>query len=295
MNIKWIEKTEFFNKLNNSLSISQLFKSLGFSTDGIHKRTIERYNKHYNCDIKKKLYENKIKYKEDNKKTYTCKQCGKQFTEKYSKYSSGDFCSLSCAHRYSRSFISKELQKNISNKVKKYYKINPHPNTGKPSPRKGQIIRVDWKCPMCGKIIKLIPSEAKKRKFCSGTCRNIHNNKNICGQTSKAENLLYNEIIKNFPKLNVIKNDRKTLNGLELDIYIPELKLGIEWNGIFHYKDVRKNNSLEKIQKKDVLKEKLCKDMNIDLIVVKDLTSNKKFALNEINKIVKYIKEKAEW
>ena len=140
MNITWIEESEFFNKLNNSLSISQLFKSLGFSTDGIHKRTIERYNKHYNCDIKKKLHENKIRYKENNKKIFTCKQCGKQFTEKYSKWSNGEFCSLSCAHRYSRSFISEDLQKNITNKVKKYYKNNM--NIVKSLANKGLIKKV---------------------------------------------------------------------------------------------------------------------------------------------------------
>jgi hypothetical protein len=36
-----------------------------------------------------------------------CKKCGKEFTGKYSKWSSGDFCSRSCANSYSRSF-SKE-------------------------------------------------------------------------------------------------------------------------------------------------------------------------------------------
>ena len=54
-------------------------------------------------------------------KTYTCKQCGKQFTEKYSKYSSGDFCCRKCASKYSHSFIDKEK---LSETMKKYYKAH---------------------------------------------------------------------------------------------------------------------------------------------------------------------------
>ena len=173
--------------------------------------------------------------------------------------------------------------------MKEYFKTHKHPHLGKSSKRKGIRTLIEWKCPMCGKIIKVIPSEAKKRKFCSGTCRNIFNNKNICGSTSKAENILYNEITKTFPDLEVIRNDRKTLNGLELDIFIPKLKLAIEWNGIFHYKDVHKNNSLEKTKRKDILKEEMCKNIGIDLIVVKDLVSNKKFIIDEVDRIIKYI------
>ena len=221
---------------------------------------------------------------------YICKHCGKQFTEKYSKWSNGDFCCKLCARKYSSNIKREEVNKKVSNKLKEYFKTHIHNNTGKPSPRKGQIIRVDWKCPYCGKIIKLKPFEAKRRKFCCGTCRNIHNNKNICGITSKAENILYNEIIKNFPNLNVIKNDRKTLNGLELDIYIPELKLGIEWNGIFHYKNVHKDDTLEKVSFKDNLKQELCYKLGIKLLVIKDLVSSKKFIINETNKILDVIR-----
>ena len=35
-----------------------------------------------------------------------CKHCGIQFQEKYSKYSSGDFCSKICSRKYSQNFVS---------------------------------------------------------------------------------------------------------------------------------------------------------------------------------------------
>lgn len=30
--------------------------------------------------------------------------------------------------------------------------------------------RIDWTCPICGKVLKLTRSEAKQKKFCSREC-----------------------------------------------------------------------------------------------------------------------------
>lgn len=223
---------------------------------------------------------------------FKCLNCNKEFSEKYSKWSNGNFCSKKCARQFSSKEKRKEINEKVSKTLKEYFKTHKHPHLGKVSPRKGIRKLIEWECPYCGKIIELTPYEAKRRKFCSGTCRNNFNNKNICGSRSIAEDILFKELTKQFPSLKIIKNDRSCLNGLELDIYIPYLKIAIEWNGIFHYKDVHKNGSLEKIQKKDILKEKMCKNMGIDLIIIKDLTSNRKFILNTVNKIITYIKNK---
>ena len=53
--------------------------------------------------------------------------------------------------------------------------------------------------------------------------------KNVSG----GENILFNELIKNNPKLKFIQSDRTVLKPKEIDIYIPEKKLGIEYNGWF--------------------------------------------------------------
>ena len=54
-------------------------------------------------------------------KKYTCKQCGKEFTEKYSKWSNGDFCCKLCARKYSHTFVDTEK---LSTTMKKYYKVH---------------------------------------------------------------------------------------------------------------------------------------------------------------------------
>ena len=49
---------------------------------------------------------------------------------------------------------------------------------------------------------------------------------------SKGEKRLADTIEKTFNVI-VIRNDRKVLNGKEIDIWIPEYNLGIEYNGIY--------------------------------------------------------------
>lgn len=76
-----------------------------------------------------------------------------------------------------------------------------------------------------------------------------------------------------------------------MDIYIPEINFAVEWNGIYHYKNIR-GNLLEQVQEKDKKKANLCQEKKIDLYVVKDLTSHKKFIDKEIENIVDYINKK---
>ena len=61
---------------------------------------------------------------------YICKYCGKSFSELPSKYASGDFCSRSCANKYSSQFANteeKRLEK--SNSLKEYNNIHKRKRT----------------------------------------------------------------------------------------------------------------------------------------------------------------------
>lgn len=62
------------------------------------------------------------------------------------------------------------------------------------------------------------------------------------------------------------------LNGLELDIYIPTLKLGIEYQGIQHFKPVSHwggKEAFTMLQKRDKDKKKICEHLGIRLIYFK--------------------------
>lgn len=210
-----------------------------------------------------------------------CKKCNKEFEPIKGLL---NFCSLAC--RNSRTWSKEDKLKKAesarqSDKVKQSSKtrIKRSTNTYKK-------IRIEWKCPVCDTSIFLPKHQYSSRKYCSGTCRNKVNNMLYTGIVSKAEKFLRKELINNFPNLEILSNDRLILNGLELDFYIPSLKIGIEWNGIYHYKDIHKDGSYEKIIENDKKKILICKEKNIELIIVKDLLSSMKHIKEQINLII---------
>ena len=69
----------------------------------------------------------------------------------------------------------------------------------------------------------------------------------------------------------IITNDRKVLNGLELDIYLPELKLAFEINGVYWHSYglnniSEKQNNLKFQKNRHLVKTKGCEFLNIQLI-----------------------------
>lgn len=74
-------------------------------------------------------------------------------------------------------------------------------------------------------------------------------------------------------------NNRKILNGFELDILLPEKNLAIEFNGLFHhcYNENEENFSLRKDARYHLMKTEGCNEKNINLIhIYSDEYYNKK-------------------
>lgn len=199
--------------------------------------------------------------------TFTCINCKKESYAAPGNISKRKFCSKKCAFNYKSTLDAVDEQNLTPIRI----------------PKLGNIC-----CAGCGATFK---AKTRKSKFCSGTCRNKINNQNIKGSRSKAEKMLEKAITDKYPELFVLYNDRKTLSGLELDVFIPSINLAIEWNGVFHYNSV-KGSLLEQYQTKDKIKLNLCKDKGIELLVIKDLTSHNKFIKSEIDKIIEVICKK---
>ena len=110
--------------------------------------------------------------------------------------------------------------------------------------------KIWWKCPF-GHSYQAYPSNR---------CGNAHSGCPICDKenhTSFPEQALYFYINKIYP--DAINSDRETI-GMELDIYIPSLKIAIEYDG----KNWHKNN------KHELKKNKVCKDNNIVLMRIRE-------------------------
>ncbi|KFZ25609.1 MAG: hypothetical protein KQ78_02183 [Candidatus Izimaplasma bacterium HR2] len=79
----------------------------------------------------------------------------------------------------------------------------------------------------------------------------------------------------------VIYNDREVLGGLELDIYYPELRIGIEYQGNYWH-------NRPETKERDERKKLLCKEINIKLLEVWDVAFMKDQE-KELDKIIRQI------
>lgn len=90
------------------------------------------------------------------------------------------------------------------------------------------------------------------------------------GEAWVSETTLYYLIKQLFPNLSVLLHYRPNfLEGLELDIFIEDLNLGIEYQGVQHFKPVEHwggEESYKKLVSRDKKKAKLCKANNVNLI-----------------------------
>jgi len=151
----------------------------------------------------------------------------------------------------------------------KYNKLNPN------------IVNYDglfhYKCPICNKESEFGYIFYKKRN---------QYNLNLCiycepkhGVSNQEKNLL--AFIKEIYKNEIIENDKKILNGKEIDIYLPDLKLGFEFDGVYWHADSRvfeptdiisqKQMTAKEIWEYDNNKVLLAESKGIKLIRIKEL------------------------
>lgn len=76
-----------------------------------------------------------------------------------------------------------------------------------------------------------------------------------------------------FQDAEIIRHNRSLLDGLELDIYIPSLKLAFEYQGYQHFiypnRFHKTKEQFETLQWRDQRKQQLCEDNQIILIIIK--------------------------
>ena len=115
---------------------------------------------------------------------------------------------------------------------------------------------------------------------------------NIEKHTSGLEIQMVDYIKKNY-NVEIVQNTKRTISPYELDIYLPDLKLAFEFNGLYWHNETNKENNYH------LNKTELCEQQGIQLIHIweddwiykQDIV--KSMILNKLNKnTIKYLLEK---
>jgi hypothetical protein len=92
------------------------------------------------------------------------------------------------------------------------------------------------------------------------------------GERWASETILFQLVKEIFDQHEVIFHYRgKELKGLEIDIWLPELKIGFEYQGIQHFQPIEHwggQTSFQKLQDNDLRKKVLCRELNYRLIEI---------------------------
>lgn len=151
-----------------------------------------------------------------------------------------------------------------------------------------------------------LPYDKRKSKFCNRSCSSHYNGQHMSHETkerisksviqfriehpeiankwssshitnkhfnSKGEKELLNTIQNQFPQFNFTCGSLRKIaerTYKSLDIYSNELKLIIEFDGIYHFKNIY--NNLDQVQLKDKLLEEWCITNNWKIIRVNEIT-----------------------
>lgn len=184
------------------------------------------------------------------------------------------FCNIDCRYPNRHSIRNcKECNRGFHPKSSKIEYCSHQCSVGKTRKQKETKL-VHLICKQCKQSFTKLAYHHKQRqyKFCSRQCSS--KGKTITQpRRSQHEKLLYELLVKRFSTLTILNNNRTIFNGLEIDIWIPELKLAIEWNGPFHYQPIFGEKTLLKQQNRDKRKSELAFENNIQLVTIPQLQS----------------------
>lgn len=130
---------------------------------------------------------------------------------------------------------------------------------------------IEKQCNFCKKSFMKRKSRVihNKYHFCSTKCCNQFSAYNkISNKRPKLERWLETKFKEIYPNLKIQYNNRTLCESLELDIYIPDLRLAFELNGPTHYEPIFGPETLKRMQKNDKNKMSLCIDKQIDLCII---------------------------
>ena len=80
-------------------------------------------------------------------------------------------------------------------------------------------------------------------------------------------------------------------NGWDADVIIEDYKIAVMWNGVWHYKKITENHSVEQVKNRDKIKIKEITNCGYEPYIIKDLGGyDTEFVEKEFKKLKEKIK-----
>jgi len=219
-------------------------------------------NKKYFCSKKcNVVYQNSKRALKGKTKTIVCSICNNQ--SQVSLFSSSSKC------------------KDCSKLLKKEYRKTNQPI-------------IEKKCLVCE---KLFLTKNRNRKYCYKCLKQVLRNagiKSSQSQKRRSKNELYFDELCRNKFINVSSNKQffadKFGNLWDADIILHDQKIAVLWNGLWHYKKLKKQHSLKQVQSRDRIKKKVIEQNGYTAYVIKDVGKfNLKFVEEMFLDFVNYI------
>ena len=215
----------------------------------------------------------------DNKKGKVRKYCGRPCADK---------CRQTPEVRRKKSKKVKEKFKEISWKQRKSKRICQICGIEFLAyPRKRWCQECEYetrKCKLCGKEFKV--KRERLKNFCSGNCKGLYSN---IGRMRRSKNEIYFADLCKENFKNVLTNE-PIFNGWDADVILPDHKIAVSWNGVWHYKKIG-THSLKQARYKDKLRDVEIRNKKYNHYIIKDLGGeNKEFVEKEFEKFMRHLK-----
>ena len=278
-------KENLLESIAESTSLMEVLRKIGIPDTQYNGRKLQALCKSKGISLEH------LAPKEHESITSTCPECGKNFPNKSGGNKAKTWCTTMCANLATARTRDQEA---LCAKAAITRSLKPKVKRGHAD--------VTLLCANCH--VSFTRKWIYREKiFCSKTCCGQFQGKKFgrdSGRKSaqkmvrRSKNeILFSEMCAE--RWAIVCNE-PMFDGWDADVVIPDLKVAVLWNGIWHYKEgIRPGHSLLQVQTRDQIKLKVIEKYGYRSYVIRDMGKhNPKFVKEEFEKFVEWCKSLSE-